>query len=192
MRRSAYNSWATEWKCDLQGWEEFDEPVDRIVTIGAFEHFREERYADLFEKTFRLLAPGASILVRCIVFPEDDLFEQLGIPITAEDVAFLEFITKEIFPGGQLRAPSVICRYARAAGFEVTRLHSLQRHYALTLDCWAHNLRTNRESAIRLTSERVYDTYMRYLAGCADHFRGGKTDLIQFSLLKPSRSRSEI
>src|SRR3954466_4042660 len=23
----------------LQGWEQFDEPVDRIVSIGAFEHF---------------------------------------------------------------------------------------------------------------------------------------------------------
>src|ERR1700712_4396761 len=28
----------------LQGWEEFDEPVDRIVTIGAFEAFKAERY----------------------------------------------------------------------------------------------------------------------------------------------------
>jgi len=23
----------------LEGWEQFDEPVDRIVSIGAFEHF---------------------------------------------------------------------------------------------------------------------------------------------------------
>jgi cyclopropane-fatty-acyl-phospholipid synthase len=28
----------------LQGWEEFDESVDRIVSIGAFEHFRFERH----------------------------------------------------------------------------------------------------------------------------------------------------
>jgi cyclopropane-fatty-acyl-phospholipid synthase len=33
----------------LQGWEEFDEPVDRIVSIGAFEHFRRERYPAFFD-----------------------------------------------------------------------------------------------------------------------------------------------
>jgi cyclopropane-fatty-acyl-phospholipid synthase len=169
----------------LQGWEEFDEPVDRIVTIGAFEHFREERYGAFFEKAFRLLPAGAAMLLHSIVFPENEFFEQPGMRVTADDVAFAKFIAKEIFPGGQLRPPSVIGRYAREAGFEITRLHSLQPHYALTLDCWAAKLQANRENAIRLTSEKVYDTYMRYLTGCANHFRGGKTDLMQFSLLKP-------
>src|SRR6185369_10685725 len=28
----------------LKGWEEFDESVDRIVSIGAFEHFGFDRY----------------------------------------------------------------------------------------------------------------------------------------------------
>ena len=32
----------------LAGWEEFDEPVDRIVSIGAFEHFGHDRYDDFF------------------------------------------------------------------------------------------------------------------------------------------------
>ncbi|MGO8853733.1 class I SAM-dependent methyltransferase, partial [Mycobacterium sp.] len=32
----------------LAGWEQFDEPVDRIVSIGAFEHFGHERYDDFF------------------------------------------------------------------------------------------------------------------------------------------------
>jgi cyclopropane-fatty-acyl-phospholipid synthase len=34
----------------LQGWEEFDEPVDRIVSIGAFEHFTAPRYDDFFAR----------------------------------------------------------------------------------------------------------------------------------------------
>ena len=29
----------------LEGWGQFDEPADRIVSIGAFEHFGHERYA---------------------------------------------------------------------------------------------------------------------------------------------------
>jgi cyclopropane-fatty-acyl-phospholipid synthase len=32
----------------LQGWEQFSEPVDRIVSIGAFEHFGHERYDAFF------------------------------------------------------------------------------------------------------------------------------------------------
>ena len=43
----------------LQGWEEFDEPVDRIVSIGAFEAFTKPRYAAFFESAHRLLPePG--------------------------------------------------------------------------------------------------------------------------------------
>src|ERR1700741_2208875 len=30
----------------LNGWKQFDEPVDRIVSIGAFEHFGHDRYDD--------------------------------------------------------------------------------------------------------------------------------------------------
>ncbi|WP_196764228.1 class I SAM-dependent methyltransferase, partial [Mycobacterium avium] len=32
----------------LQGWEEFDDKVDRIVSIGAFEHFGRQRYGRFF------------------------------------------------------------------------------------------------------------------------------------------------
>ncbi|MET0996208.1 MAG: class I SAM-dependent methyltransferase, partial [Mycobacterium sp.] len=39
----------------LHGWEEFDEPVDRIVSIEAFEAFPKERYAAFFETASRIL-----------------------------------------------------------------------------------------------------------------------------------------
>src|SRR6185312_5795427 len=39
----------------LMPWEEFDEPVDRIVSIGAFEHFGFEKYDFYFKKTYDLL-----------------------------------------------------------------------------------------------------------------------------------------
>ena len=35
----------------LLPWEEFNEPVDRIVSIGAFEHFGFEKYDFYFKKT---------------------------------------------------------------------------------------------------------------------------------------------
>lgn len=170
----------------LQGWEEFDEPVDRIVSIGAFEHFREERYADFFAKAFRLLPAGAPLLLHSIVFLEFAQLDRPEMKITEDDAKFVKFIAREIFPGGQLRSPSIICRYAREAGFEITRQHSLQPHYATTLQIWADRLVANRDAAIRLTSEKTFDTYLRYLTGCASYFRNKKIDVVQFSLRKPS------
>lgn len=170
----------------LQGWEEFDEPVDRIVSIGAFEHFREERYAEFFAKAFRLLPAGAPLLLHSIVFLEFAQLDRPEMKITEEDAKFLKFISREIFPGGQLRSPSIICRYAREAGFEITRQHSLQPHYATTLQIWADRLATSRDAAIALTSEKTYDTYLRYLSGCAGYFRNQKIDVVQFSLRKPN------
>ena len=41
----------------LQGWEEFREPVDRIVSIGAFEHFGHDRYGDFFGLVLQPVRP---------------------------------------------------------------------------------------------------------------------------------------
>ena len=39
----------------LQGWEEFEDKVDRIVAIGSFEHFRHEKYDDFFEMAYNAM-----------------------------------------------------------------------------------------------------------------------------------------
>jgi cyclopropane-fatty-acyl-phospholipid synthase len=168
----------------LQGWEEFDEPVDRIVVICATEHFKEERYAAFFEKCYRLLPGGAPLLIQVIVFPEWEVQKEKCLSWTQEDILFAKFIQRKIFPGGQLRSPSVLCRYAEGAGFRTTQIQSLQPHYARTLDCWAANLQANREAAIELTSPETYDMYMHYVTGCADRYRCGKIDVVQISLEK--------
>lgn len=168
----------------LQGWEEFDQPVDRIVSIGAFEHFREDRFAPFFSKCHRLMPADGKMLLHTIVRATPEQLEARGIELTHDDVLFNKFIIKKIFPGGQLRPPEVTKKYAEAAGFKVTRMHSLQLHYARTLDQWAKNLEAVKTKAIEITSQDVYDTYMHYLTGCARYFRSGHLDLVQFSLSK--------
>src|SRR6201999_524736 len=39
----------------LQGWEEFDEKVDRIVSFEAFDAFHKERYGAFFERSYEIL-----------------------------------------------------------------------------------------------------------------------------------------
>ena len=168
----------------LQGWEEFDEPVDRIVSIGAFEHFREERYPAFFEKCHKVLPADGRMLLHSIVREEESSLIARGLPTTHEDVLFVKFILKKIFPGGMLRSIPLIQKYAEAGGFKVTRVHPLGLNYAYTLDQWAQNLEAKKEEAIRLTSAEVYDIYMQYLTGCASYFRSTHLNVCQFTCEK--------
>ncbi len=166
----------------LQGWEEFDEPVDRIVSIGAFEHFRNSRHEAFFQRCREILPSDGIMMLHSIVTTSlADLREQ-GIPYTQEDVRFAKFIRDEIFPGGQLCAPDRIRSFAERSGFEVYHEQSLRLHYARTLDIWAESLAGAKEQAIALTSQTVYDRYQKYLTGCAAQFRKGLIDVMQFCM----------
>ena len=168
----------------LQGWEEFDEPVDRSVSIGAFEAFKAERYPLFFERAYEILPGDGRMLLHTILAHTQKFFRDNGIKLTISDLKFMRFIGTEIFPGGQLPAVEDIEVLAEQSGFTLERIHLLQPHYARTLDMWADNLAATREQAIAITSEEVYDRYMKYLTGCADFFRRGITNIGQFTLIK--------
>jgi cyclopropane-fatty-acyl-phospholipid synthase len=168
----------------LQGWEEFDEKVDRIVTIGAFEAFKAERYPAFFERAYDILPDGGRMLLHTILGHKQKYFQDNGITVTMSDLKFMRFIGQEIFPGGQLPAVEDILELSAATNFAVERVHLLRPHYARTLDMWAANLEANRDRAIAIQSEEVYDRYMRYLIGCADFFRRDICNIGQFTLSK--------
>ena len=168
----------------LQGWEQFDEPVDRIVSIGAFEHFGHDRWKQFFSTTYGVLPDDGVMLLHTITRLTLDEVKDRGIPMSMDAARFAMFIAKEIFPGGQLPTIGAVEEHAAAAGFTVTRIQSLQPHYARTLQTWADTLGAQREAAIAVQSEEVYDRYMKYLIGCADMFRKGYIDVNQFTLHK--------
>jgi len=168
----------------LQGWEEFEQPVDRIVSIGAFEAFKAERYPLFFEKAYSLLPSDGAMLLHTILAHTQKFFLDNGIKLTISDLKFMQFIGTEIFPGGQLPAVEDIEQLAQDSGFTLERVHLLREHYARTLDMWAANLLANHDEAIAITSPEIYDRYMKYLTGCADFFRRGITNVGQFTLVK--------
>jgi cyclopropane-fatty-acyl-phospholipid synthase len=170
----------------LAGWEQFHEPVDRIVSIGAFEHFGFDRYTDFFTMAYRALPPGGVMLLHTIVRPSDDEIAERGLPLTMRLLHFIKFIMDEIFPGGNLPKVTQVEDHATKAGFAITRIQPLRLHYARTLDTWAAALQQHKDEAITIQSEEVYDRYMKYLTGCADLFRQGYTDVCQFTLVKPA------
>lgn len=140
------------------------------MSIGAFEHFGHDRYGIMLLHSITGLHP--------------DEMRERGMPLTFTFARFLKFMWTEIFPGGRLPTIPMVQERATAGGFRVTRVQSLQPHYARTLDLWAEALEANRDRAIEVQSQEVYDRYTRYLTGCADMLRVGYIDVNQFTCEK--------
>jgi len=168
----------------LQPWEEFDEPVDRIVSIGAFEHFGFDKYDFYFKKTYDLMPDDGVMLLHTITSASTEEVKEKGLATTMTLLRFFKFIVDEIFPGGRIPLIAKVDEDATKAGFNVTRIQRLRPHYVRTLDTWAANLESKKDEAISITSQEVYDRYMHYLTGCADLFRKGFTDVCQFTCEK--------
>jgi cyclopropane-fatty-acyl-phospholipid synthase len=158
----------------LQGWETFEEPVDRIVSVGAFEHFGRDKYPAFFARCRAILPPDGVLVLHTIT---------LNRP--TKSFAFLKFVlflSKDIFPGGDVPPPERVLAAARDGGFEAVHVESLRPHYERTLRCWADNLTRNMTRAVELVGPKMYRTYQRYLTGCADYFRSGECSVCQFKL----------
>jgi cyclopropane-fatty-acyl-phospholipid synthase len=168
----------------LQGWEEFDEKVDRIVSFEAFDAFHKERYGAFFERSYDILPDDGRMLLHSLFTYDRRWLHEQGIALTMSDLRFLKFLRESIFPGGELPSEPDIVDNATAAGFSLEETQILQPHYAKTLDTWAANLEANRDRAIAIQSEEVYDNFMHYLTGCADRFRRGLINVAQFTLVK--------
>jgi cyclopropane-fatty-acyl-phospholipid synthase len=168
----------------LQGWEEFDEHVDRIISFEAFDAFKKERWPAFWDWAYKTLPNDSRLLMHSIFTHPQSWWSEHGIPITMKDLRFLHFLGKEIFPGGQMCGEPDIVDLSQASGFTLERTQYLQLHYARTLDTWAANLESNRDRAIAIQSEVVYDRFMRYLTGCADLFRKGVSNVAQYTLTK--------
>jgi cyclopropane-fatty-acyl-phospholipid synthase len=168
----------------LHGWEDFNQPVDRIVSIGAFEHFGFDRYDDFFNMAHEALPDDGVMLLHTITALTGPQMVERGMPLTFNFARFVKFMITEIFPGGRLPSIEKVEDHSSKAGFTLARRQSLQPHYARTLDIWAANLEAKKDEAIAIQSEEVYERYMRYLTGCADGFRVGYIDVNQFTLAK--------
>ena len=83
----------------LQGWEEFADKVDRIVTIGAFEAFKSERYPAFFERAYDILPDDGRMLLHTILTYTQQQQLERGVSITMSDIRFAKFIGDGNFPG---------------------------------------------------------------------------------------------
>ena len=159
----------------LEGWENFNEKVDRIVSIGAFEHFGEAKHAMFFERCRSILPADGVMLLHTITIGKPGKSFSFG--------RFVHFLSVKIFPGSYLPpSPERVIEMARMNGFEPVHVESLRLDYARTCDCWADNLKAQQTRAIEIAGEKIYKNYIRYLTECAAFFRSGESNIHQFKL----------
>jgi cyclopropane-fatty-acyl-phospholipid synthase len=173
------------YQVQLHGWEEFSEPVDRIVSIEAFEHFGFERYDDFFKNCFNILPDDGRMTIQSSTgYHPYDMAER-GLTLSFEVARFIKFIITEIFPGGRVPTAKMMVEHGEKAGFIVPECISLRPHYIKTLKIWGDALEANKDKAIEIQSEEVYNRYMKYLRGCQEKFEDEYIDVNLVTYLKP-------
>ena len=144
---------------------------DKVASIGMFEHVGLRNLPVYFGAVKRLLK-------------ERGLYLNHGI--TSSDVENREvgsdtggFISKYVFPHGELPHVALAVREMSAQGFEVVDVESLRMHYARTLALWSDRLESELDAASRTLHDKALRVWRVYLTGCSYGFAQGWMSIYQ-------------
>jgi cyclopropane-fatty-acyl-phospholipid synthase len=144
-----------------------DGPFDKIVSIGMYEHVGRLELDNYARTVHGLLRPGG-------------LFLNHGIARLYSEAARGDtFISRYIFPGGELHPVSEIVTSMQTAGLEVRDIESIREHYPLTLRRWAANLNAHHAEAIASAGHERERAWRLYMLGCAQAFDEGEITVYQ-------------
>ncbi len=156
----------------------FDQPFDRVVSIGVFEHITNLGKA--LKKIRSLIMDNGSLMLHYIVFRPPSGWSEAP----RQD----PFIERHIFPSGRIWSDTEIAKHQEAFTLE-NQWFLNGRNYRRTLEAWlANHLRhaeeIQRESALPRRKIRLWEFYLR---ACIAVFRlrGGRFFGNGQYLLKP-------
>ncbi len=150
------------------------ERFDKIAAVGIIEHVRPENYAGYFSQLRRLLRTGGLFLNHGITHERHWQWTRQW-----------EFLTRYVFPNGELANVSDTLAAMEDADWEVRDLEQLREHYSRTCRQWAERLIAEQERALRLVPEKTYRTWVLYLVASSQYFAEGSIGLYQAVLTKP-------
>jgi len=152
-----------------------EQPFDKLVSVGMFEHVGEAKMRVYFEQARDLLRPQGLFLNHAIARP--------GWQPSSKNHD--TFSNHYVFPDGELVPVSLSSRVAEEIGFEVRDIESLREHYALTLRHWVRRLERRHDEALRHVDEVTYRVWRLFMSGSAYGFESGRLNVYQTLLVKP-------
>ncbi len=149
-----------------QDYRDVDEPFDRIVSLGMFEHVGPKNY-----RTYM------GVVRRCLA--EDGLFLLHTIGTNIDATAADPWTDKYIFPGGVLPTPAQMGRAAQGA-LVLEDWHNFGTDYDPTLMAWMANVDRHWDELEALGYDRRFYRMWRYfLTTAAGSFRARRNQLWQ-------------
>jgi len=171
QRRVVEAGLAGQVEVRLQDYREIpDGPFDAISSIGMAEHVGSTQYRTYAEGLHGLLRPGGRLLNHQIA--------RRPTP-AGEPYVPSPFITRYVFPDGELSPVGTTVSLLEEAGFEVRDVEVLREHYALTLREWVANLEGHWTEAVRLVGRGRARVWRLYMAASAVAFEANQIGVNQ-------------
>ena len=150
-----------------------DGPFDKIASVGMYEHVGRAELGHYAAAVAQLLRPGGLFLNHGIT--------RLVPHAPAPD----PFISRYVFPDGELHPLADVITVMQAADLEVRDVESLRDHYGLTLRRWVANLAAHRDEAIAEVGPERERVWRLYMLGSALGFEAGEISVHQVLLARP-------
>ena len=167
--------------CDYRA---VNKKFQRIVSVGAFEHFGKKFYKTFFKKVNNILTEDGICLLHTI-----GTVDQPG--------PTQPFIQQRIFPGGVIPSLSDLVKPIEQTGLVISDCETLIHHYDKTLKVWLDRFLKNKDKAKHLYNKEFVRMWEFYLASCSSAFKFRDLVVYQLQLVKnftslPSNRRNYI
>ena len=171
LARERCAGWPVEVR--LADYRTLDEPFDRVVSLGMFEHVGQKNHGRFMAVVRRCLHPWGLALLHTIGRNEHGHGTD-------------PWIHAYVFPNGELPTIAQIGS-ACERRFVVEDLHNFGPDYDRTLLCWHANVEAAWPRFAAQLGERFHRLWRYYLLTCAGAFRARDIQLWQWVLSPPGR-----
>jgi cyclopropane-fatty-acyl-phospholipid synthase len=179
-RRVAKAGLADQVEIRLQDYREVsDGPYDAVASIGMAEHVGRAQLPVYARALHALLPPGGRLLNHAIA---------RGPDAGPDSGGSRSFLSRYVFPDGELQPLADHVGFLERAGFEVRDVEGLRAHYALTCRAWAARLETGWEEALRVVSPARARVWRLYLSGAALAFEQRRVGVNQIVATRAPRT----
>ena len=156
----------------------------RVVSVGALEHFGKKFYKTFFKKIYDAMTDDGICLLHTIGSADPPGSVQ-------------PFIQKRIFPGGIVPSLSELLQPIEKTGLILADCETLIHHYDKTLKAWLDRFLKNKSKAKFLYNKDFVRMWECYLSMCSAAFRFRDLVVYQLQLVKnfnapPSNRRNYI